>query len=75
MDLQKYIVDSKIKLPKYKVPIDTLVTKCLLHCNSIYHMMKGVELKSKSISLDVNILDFPTLYVVFKSLIGKLSDV
>lgn len=69
INMQHYIVEGKIELPRYKVDVDGLITKSILHGNTIYYLLEGIPLKAKSISLDAKIFDLPTLHVILRSLL------
>lgn len=65
--LQQAIVDSKIKGPDWKMWVDTLTTKFILHTNSILNISRGTQLKVQSLGKDLNIIDIPTMLIIFRA--------
>lgn len=65
--IQTYLAESKVKFPEWKIYIDTLVTKHILHCNTIYHIFNGLILKSNLNKFDFKIFDLPSAQILIRA--------
>ena len=65
--IQTYLAESKVKFPEWKIYIDTLVTKHILHCNTIYHIFNGLNLKSSFNKFDFKIFDLPSAQILIRA--------
>lgn len=65
--LQQYIVDSKIKIPAWKVNIDTLTSKFILHTNTLTNIALGTNLQSSLLKEDLRIIDIPSIIVLLRT--------
>jgi hypothetical protein len=67
IDLQQSVVDAKSKMPDWKKWIDTLTTKFVLHTNTLLSISRGTQLKVASHKKEINLIDMPTMLIVFRS--------
>jgi hypothetical protein len=65
--LQNHWVESKIETPLWKVSLDALVSKAILHANTISYLMNGINLPNPINKETFNIIDFPSLYVLIRA--------
>lgn len=65
--IQNYLAQSKVKFPEWKIYIDTLVTKHILHCNTIYHIFNGLDIKSNLNKFDFKIFDLPSAQILIRA--------
>ena len=68
VEIQQFIADSKVKFPNWKLAIDTMITKSLLHCNSFVNLISGIDLDLEHFK-DKNhkIIDIPSAYVLLRA--------
>jgi len=65
--IQTYLTDSKVKFLEWKIYLDTLVTKQILHCNTIYNIFNGLTLKSNLNKIDFKIFDLPSAQILIRA--------
>lgn len=70
--MQTYLVDSKVKFPEWKIYLDILVTKHILHCNTIYNIFNGLTLESKLNKIDIKIFDLPSVQILIRAQLENL---
>lgn len=70
--LQHFLVESKIEIPQWKVSIDPLTTKAILHANSINYILNGTYFRSPVDNKEIKIIDIPSLYVLIRAQIENL---
>lgn len=67
IDLQQTVVDAKSKMPDWKLWVDTLTIKFVLHTNTLLDISRGTLLKVQSNNKEIKLIDIPTMLVVFRS--------
>lgn len=65
--LQQYIVDSKIQVSSWRVYIDTLTSKFILHTNTLINLAVGTQLQSKILDKNLKIIDIPSMIVLLRA--------
>ena len=65
--LQDHLVKSGVKVPNHIAHIDTLISKVIFHSNTIYHLLKGIDLEIKPEKVKIKIIDIPSLYILLRS--------
>lgn len=70
--IQTYLADSKVKFQEWKIYLDTLVTKQILHCNTIYNIFNGLTLKSNLNKIDFKIFDLPSAQILIRAQLENL---
>ena len=69
MVLQQSVVDAKGKYPKWKVLSDTLITKIILHANTISELLLGTKIKSNLLNKEATLIDIPSIYILLRALL------
>lgn len=70
--LQEYWVQSKIETPLWKVSLDPLTTKAILHASSIKTLLSGTEIPNPNDKKNLKIIDIPSLYVLIRAQLENL---
>lgn len=72
-DLVESLADAKVKTLSWKYYSETLVTKIIFTSHSILSLSNGFELKSRRKSINLNLMDYSSIYILTRALIENYA--